>query len=287
MTTVFVAGATGYLGRHIVASCRARGWQVRALVRDRSRAEALGVGADAYVEAKATDRSALRGLMAGCDLVVSALGITRQKDGLTYRDVDFQANVNLLEEALDTGIERFAYVHVLNAEAMAEVPLVAAKQAFVDRLRSAPLRSTVICPSGFFSDMEDFLGMARSGRAWLFGDGALRLNPIHGADLAEAALDAVEAGMDRLEIGGPDIFTHAELASLAFETLDKPVRIIRLPDWTRRAALRILPRVTPAHIHGPVQFFLTAMGLEMVGVPHGCRHLADHYRQLAAVPSEE
>ncbi len=286
MTTVFVAGATGYLGSRIVASSRARGWQVRALVRDRARAEALGIDADAFVEAKPTERAALRGIMAGCDMVVSALGITRQRDGKTYRDVDYQANVNLLEEALDTGIERFGYVHVLNAASMPDVPLVAAKQAFVERLESAPLRGTVICPSGFFSDMEDFLGMARSGRAWLFGDGTLRLNPIHGADLAEATLDALEAGTNRLEIGGPDIFTHAELAGLAFEILGKPVRIIRLPDWTRRAALRLLPRVTPAHVHGPAQFFLSAMGMDMVGTPYGNHHLADHFRQLAAAPED-
>ena len=33
--TVLVAGASGYLGRHLVAEYKARGWQVRALVRSR------------------------------------------------------------------------------------------------------------------------------------------------------------------------------------------------------------------------------------------------------------
>ena len=34
MSTILVAGATGYLGRFIVAELHRRGYQVRALVRD-------------------------------------------------------------------------------------------------------------------------------------------------------------------------------------------------------------------------------------------------------------
>ena len=36
MSTILVAGATGYLGRSIVAELHRRGYQVRALVRDLS-----------------------------------------------------------------------------------------------------------------------------------------------------------------------------------------------------------------------------------------------------------
>jgi uncharacterized protein YbjT (DUF2867 family) len=175
MNTVFVAGATGYLGRHIVRQYMSRGWHVRALVRNAETARASGLNATTFVEAEATRPDTLIKTMEGVDLVISALGITRQRDGLTYRDVDFQANLNLLDEALRAGVARFAYVHVLNAEQMAQVPLAAAKQAFADELKAAPIESTIIAPSGFFSDMSDFLNMARRGRVWLFGSGLLGL----------------------------------------------------------------------------------------------------------------
>ena len=42
MSTILVAGATGYLGRFIIAKLHRRGYQVRALVRDLGRAEAPG-----------------------------------------------------------------------------------------------------------------------------------------------------------------------------------------------------------------------------------------------------
>lgn len=273
MQHVFIAGATGYLGRFLVSEYNRRGWHVTALVRDAGRAADLP--AHRLVEAQATRADTLAGLMEGADLVVSSLGITRQTDGLSYRDVDYQANANLLDEALRAGVRRFAYVHVLGAKQIPDVPLVAAKQAFVDLLHKAPIEATVIAPSGYFSDMADFLSMAQSGRVWLFGDGLNRINPIHGADLAAAVAQATEQGTDWLDIGGPEIFTHHALAELAFATLARPTRITCLPDALRRVTLAVLPWITPARIHGPAQFFLTAIAQDMVGARHGSRSLRD------------
>lgn len=278
MKSIFIAGATGYLGRYLCAEFQARGWYVTALVRDASRAKTLP--ADALVEAEATQAETLRDTMTGVDAVVSALGITRQADGLGYMDVDYQANLNLLHEAERSGVGRFAYVHVLHADRMRHVPLVAAKSAFADALQASPLASTIIAPSGYFSDMGDFLSMARAGRVWLFGDGQTRIAPIHGADLARATAEAIEDRRGWLDIGGPDSFTHDEIAGLAFESLASTSKVTHLPDLLRRIALRLLP-LMPRRIAGPAQFFLTAMALDMIGQPFGSRHLKDHFASAA------
>ena len=236
MKRVFIAGATGYLGRYLCAEFQRRGWYVIALVRKTT--QAAPIAADQLIEAQATQPATLNGIMAGVDLVVSCLGITRQVDGFGYWDVDYQANLNLLHEAEQTGVARFAFVHVLNAARMKRVPMVAAKSAFVAELQRARIAWTVIAPTGYFSDMGDFLKMAQSGRVWLFGDGSKRINPIHGADLAVATADAVEAGVGWLDVGGPDIFTQKELAELAFASQQFTPRITFLPDIMRRLALR-------------------------------------------------
>ena len=279
MNRVLIAGATGYLGRFLCAEYRRRGWHVSALVRS-AKADA-SLPADTIVTAEATQPETLQGIMQGIDLVVSALGITRQTDGLSYRDVDYQANMNLLHQAMANGVKHFAYIHVLNADRMADVPLVAAKSAFVRALQAAELESTVIAPSGYFSDMEDFLGMARNGRVWLFGDGQLQINPIHGADLAEAVFDAVARKEAWLDVGGPDVLTHRDLAKLSFAALGTTNRVTFLPDVFRRMALRLLPRFAPRHVVGPAQFFLTAFGMNMAGQPVGTRHLAEYFSDLA------
>jgi len=276
--TVLIAGSTGYLGRYLVAEYMKRGWNVIALVRKIEGApEATKV-----VQAQVTDPETLRGTMDGVELVVSSVGITRQRDGLTYRDVDYQANVNLLEEALRAGVPRFAYIHVLRGEELAHLTPIGAKQDFVNKLLKANIQSTVISPSGFFSDMKDFLDMAKEGRVWLFGDGQNRINPIHGEDLAKAAADAIEEGRTSLDVGGPDVLTHTEIAELAFTALGKPPKITRLWDGFRTFLITILPWITPVHVNGPAQFFLTAMGMDMVGECHGDHHLKDYFASISS-----
>lgn len=278
MKRVFIAGATGYLGRFLCKEYRTRGWHVTALARKSSRHADLA--ADQIIEAEATWSESLAGMTDGIDLVVSALGITRQTDGVGYWDVDYQANVNLLDEALRSGVVRFAFVHVLNADRMENVPLVAAKAAFVRKLQTADIQSTIIAPTGYFSDMADFLNMAKAGRVWLFGKGQMRINPIHGADLAAAICEAVEEGSGWAKIGGPETFTQKQIAKLCFEVLDQQPRITFLPDSLRRLALRLLPWIAPRRIAGPAQFFLTAGGMNMTAPPSGTRRLADHFELL-------
>ncbi|KAA9008874.1 SDR family oxidoreductase [Histidinibacterium aquaticum] len=275
---VLVAGATGYLGRFLCAEYARRGHHVTALVRDARRAEGL---ADVLIEAEATRPDSLEGIMDGVDLVVSSLGITRQADGLGYREVDFQADLNLLREAETAGVRRFAYIHVLKADAMRGVPLVDAKAAFVDALLASDMPATVIAPTGYFSDMGEIFEMARRGRVWLFGDGTQRFNPIHGADLAVAVADATDAGRGWAEIGGPDVMTQDEIARAAFAALGTEPRIARLPDALRRAALSVMP-IMPRRISGPARFFLTALGHDMVAPRFGTRRLSDHFATLAA-----
>ena len=105
------------------------------------------------VVAEVTKPDTLKGITKDVDMVVSALGITRQlRDGPTYQDVDYQANKNLLNEALETGdVSQFGYIHVLKGNVLAKASVgIAAKQAFVEELQASSIPFTVICPSGFF-----------------------------------------------------------------------------------------------------------------------------------------
>lgn len=217
MKTVFIAGASGYLGRHLCEEYRRRDWYVTALVRSPMRGR--GPDADQLVEAEATDPASLRGAMSGTDLVISCLGITRQVDYPGYRDIDYRANLNLLREAERAEVGRFAYVHVLRAAELAQIPMVRAESDFVEELLRSTLDATIIAPTGFFPDMAEILRQAQRGRVWLFGDGPSRINPIHGADLATAIAEAIEAEREWLDIGGP---AHFFLSASAFDMAGPP-----------------------------------------------------------------
>lgn len=278
MKKILVAGATGYLGRYVVKAFKQRGFRVRALGRDAARLGTIGEDADEIFVGEVTNPASLRGLCDDIDVVFSSVGITRQKDGLTYRDVDYQGNRNLLTIAEESGVSRFVYVHVLNAEKLQHIAMIKAKQAFVDELRQSALDHAVICPSGFFSDMEEFLSMARSGRVYLFGDGSNRINPIHGRDLAEICADALEGPEQQRDVGGPEVFTYREIAELAFDVLGKTARITCIPRPLVSAAVGVLRWLTPAKVYGPLEFMASVMTMDVIGQSHGEKRLAEHFR---------
>lgn len=278
MKKVLVAGSTGYLGQFVVKALKARGYWVRALGRNETKLDPVKAFADELFVGEVTDPDSLSGVCDGIDIVFSSVGITRQKDGLTYQDVDYEGNRNLLTTAEASGVAKFVYVHVLNAEKMKHVAAVQAKQAFVSVLEKSPLRHTVICPTGFFSDMEEFLSMARKSRVYLFGDGTNRINPVHGADLAEVCVDALERPEKQLSVGGPQVFTYREIAGLAFDTLGMRRKITCVPRKLVSLLVGTMRWLTPVKTYGPVEFMSAVMTMDVVGEPHGSRQLVDHFR---------
>ena len=287
MKKVLVAGATGYLGPFVVRALKAKGYWIRALGRSASKLAHVEDYADEIFIGEVTDPDSLSGLCDSIEIVFSSVGITRQKDGLTYNDVDYQGNRNLLTIAEGSDVSKFVYVHVLNAEKLQHVAMIQAKEAFVDELKRSALDHTVICPTGFFSDMEEFLSMARSGRVYLFGDGSNRINPIHGADLAEVCADALESREQQLDVGGPEVFTYREIAELAFDVLEKPSKITCLPKKLIAAAVGALRWVVPVRAYGPIQFLATVMTMDVVGETYGQRRLVDHFRRCSKAVSHK
>jgi uncharacterized protein YbjT (DUF2867 family) len=185
---VLVVGATGYLGKFVVKELKACGYWVRALSRNHERIEPVRQYVDEVILAEATKPETIKGLCKDIDIVFSSLGITRQKDGLTYMDVDYQANRNVLNAALIDNVTKFMYISVLNSDRLRHLEIVKAKERFAQELREADIEHIIVRPNGFFSDMAEFLTMAKRGRVCLIGKGEFRANPLHGADLAEACV---------------------------------------------------------------------------------------------------
>ncbi|MCK4894478.1 MAG: SDR family oxidoreductase, partial [Calditrichia bacterium] len=192
MKKVLVAGATGYLGRYLVKELKKQGFWVRALARNANKLDNLSEHIDEVFEAEVTKPETLNGICDAIDAVISSIGITRQKDGLTYMDVDYQGNKNLLDLAVENNVSKFIYISVLNAHLMKDLKGIQAKILFEDKLKESGLDYVVIRPTGFFSDMLEFLKMAQKGRVSLFGSGVNKINPIHGADLAEVCVQLLD-----------------------------------------------------------------------------------------------
>lgn len=274
---VLIVGATGYLGKQLVHAAKRVGHEVRALARDPSR---LPADVDEVFVAEATDPDSLAAICDGVDVVISALGITRQRDGLTYEAVDYAANRNVLNEALKAKVERFAYVHVLNAGRMLNVPMVKAKARFAEELRQAPIASTIINPSGFYSDLGEVLKMVQCGRVYLFGNGNTHVSPISGRDMAEVCISAIDDQVDTIDVGGPETLTFNEVARLAFKVLNQPAKITHLPLGLGKLAVRLAKLLGFGKTVGAFEFFVAASGIDMDAPNFGNQILEQHFATM-------
>jgi len=278
MKKVLVAGATGYLGRYVVKELKKQGYWVRVLARDPEKLRDLEESVDEVFVGEVTKPETLDKVCDGIDFVISSVGITRQKDGLTFMDVDYRGNKNLLDSAVNKKISKFIYVSVLNGHLMKDLKMIEAKELFVDTLKESQSDYAVIRPTGFFSDMLEFLKMAKKGRVSLFGSGDNKINPIHGGDLAEVCVNAIKDPEKEINVGGPTVYTYNEIAESAFAVLNKKVKISRVPIWIKNVTLFLMRMFTSSKTYGPVEFFMTVLTMDVVGTAYGKEELNDFYR---------
>lgn len=277
MRKVLVAGATGYLGKYVVQEFKRQGYWVRALARNSAKLTGITDFINDLFIGEITNPISLTGVCDDIDIVFSSIGITKQRDGLSFMDVDFKGNLNLLEEAKEANVTKFIYTSVFNAEKMKDLKVIQAKLKFEEALKQSGLDYKIIYPNGFFSDMLEYLRMAESGRGYIIGSGENLINPIHGKDLAKVCVNAVDSGRNKINVGGPDILSHNKMIKLAFETVGKKEKISRIPVWLSNLFVGILRIFTPVKIYGPVEFFMTVLKADLVAPVSGQYHLKDFY----------
>ncbi len=287
MKKVLIAGATGYLGRYVVQEFHNQGYWIRVLARNPGRLEQIGPFLQPAVADKinevhigqVTIPETLKGICDDIDIVFSSVGITRQKGKYTYRDVDYQGNKNILDIAVAKSVKKFIYVSVFGAHLFEYLEIVKAHEDFVRELQKSGFDYTIIRPTGYFSDMTEFLNMAKSGRVYLFGSGENRMNPIHGADMAKVCVNAVNTDKHEIPAGGPEIFSGIQIAELAFSVLDKKSKITKISPKLAKTIVKLI-RPFNKQMSDLVEFFVTAGQSDGIAPPTGTHKLQDFYKEL-------
>lgn len=289
---VLVAGASGYVGKFAVQAFKDRGYWVRALTRSEERLERSGpftapaIGRDDVDEVfvgELTEPRTLRGLMDGIDIVFSSVGISRQRDRLTFEQVDYRCNHTLVEMGAGSGVRQFVYVSMQGAEAppIADLAITRAHEKVVAELKSSGLDYRIVRPCGYFSDMGALLKMAQRGRVFLLGDGANRMSPIHGRDVAQVCVDVIDGEEHEVVAGGPEVMTQREAAALAFDVVGKPAKITVVPLWLAGGLAKGV-RVMSRQFGDLAEFIVVAGEVDGIGPPLGPTTLRSYFERLVA-----
>ena len=289
MKTVLVAGAAGYLGRYVAVEFSKRGYRVRAFVRNPDRLKSAGAGLsptihdvvhDVFV-GDATRPESIQGLCDGIDIVFSSMGLTHPDRMTSWEEVDHLGNRNILDLALRAKVRKFVYVSVFRPEEMPGSSVVLAHERFVEDLKASGIDYAVIRPNAYFSDMAQFVKLARKGHMFWLGDGSSRINPIHGEDLAKVCVNAAEGAAREIEVGGPEMFTYLSLFELAFNAVGREPNITFIPLWVGEAALGLLRLFSPK-LAGAAAFLVQVNKMDNDAPPYGSHRLKEYFRLIAA-----
>ncbi len=227
---VVLAGAYGHLGSDVFRALLNAGHEVVAT--DVVEKDLGLTGNFTFKKLDVTDPEALKGLCDGADVLVSTVGLTKASATVTPMEIDYQGNVNLLNEALAAGVKHFAYVSVIKAEKAPDIPMLAAKAKFEKVLKDSGMTYTIYRPTGYFYDIvKVFRPMIEKGEVQLLGKDPIRANVIATEDFAEFIVQHMCDDCKSYDIGGKETYTYEEIAQMCFDAAGKECVIKRVPGF--------------------------------------------------------
>ncbi|TAU30406.1 NmrA/HSCARG family protein [Rhizobium ruizarguesonis] len=218
--TILVTGATGNVGRQVVEHLVKRGADVRALVRDPSKADfPAGVSG---VQGDFLDVDSLRNAMSGVSTLFLLSAVVPD---------EFTQALIALNVARSAGIERIVYLSVIHADLYVNVPHFAGKFGVERMIEQMGFKATILRPAYFIQNDLTVKDVITGYGAYPMPIGPKGLAMIDVRDIAEiAALEllrreqaAEPLALDRINLVGPQTLTGTDIAAIWSDVLARPI----------------------------------------------------------------
>ena len=212
---IFVAGATGQTGRHIVKQLVEQNFPVKALVRDLERAQAILPPAVEFVVGDVLKPTTFEQHLTDCSALICATGASPGLDPTGPYQVDYVGTKNLVDAAKTQGIEHFVLVsslcvskffHPLN---LFWLVLYWKKQA-ESYIQDSGIPYTIVRPGGLKNE-DNSESIVMKGADTLFDGSISRLK------VAQACVEALSQPSAKSQI--VEIVTKPEAESQTWEQL--------------------------------------------------------------------
>jgi nucleoside-diphosphate-sugar epimerase len=261
---VALTGATGFIGRHLLAALPARGYRVRVLLR---RPVDLPPGASGAMVGDLTRPQNMAAALAGVDAVVHSAGLAHAMSGAPeddFRALNTEATRALAQAAARARVRRFVFLSSIRAqtgpsaaqpltEADAPAPddaygrsKLAAEAALAETgLDWVALRPVLVYGAGVKGNMAALLGLARS--PWPLPLSSLKgrrsLVSVESLANAVATVLATDAPLARpLIVADPDPLTLPEMVAALREGLGRGPGLVPMPTPLLGLAARLARR---------------------------------------------
>lgn len=256
---IAVAGASGFIGRHLVPRLRDQGYRVRALTRRPSAAVVPGVETRF---ADVLDPKSLPAALEGVDTAYYLVHSMEERASGSFAERDRKAADHFVRAAERAGVSRIIYLGGLG-ETGAGLSEHLASRAEVGRIlqsggvATTVLRAAIILgPGGASWDMlrqlVERLPVMVTPR-WV----ETRCQPIALRDVLDYLVGSTavpETAGRSFDIGGPDVLTYRQMMTTLAEVLGKRLWILDIPVLTPRLSSYWVDLVTdvPASVAHPL-----------------------------------
>ena len=231
-----VTGAAGFIGRHVVAELRRRGWRVRAFVHTGDPWSAVETPGVVRIVGDVRDPPALHHALAGARAVISLAACKRDEPESEATHVGGARN--LVAAARAHGLSRIVNVSTQSAKLPRPGVYGRTKRAADAVFAASGLEVTTLRPSlvygpddpGVFGTVQRFVN--RLPVVPICGNGRRRSAPLHVEDVARASVACLERP-DTIgrtyDVGGPDLITFDALIDRIASHLGRRRRKVHLP----------------------------------------------------------
>jgi uncharacterized protein YbjT (DUF2867 family) len=261
MNKVILFGATGHVGKAIARELVDKGFNLTVVVRSEEKAKSLTHITSNYLIADACDRNSLKGICKNQDTVISALGKSvspNDKSKSSFRQVDFNGNLNILEEAKRSGIKKFVYVSAFHAERYLHLEYFRAHHEFSEVLKKSGIDYSIIKPPAIFSAFIDLIEMAKKGQLINIGAGDKKTNPIFEGDLAKICVASIAQHNITIEAGGKNSYTRRQLNEIIQNQVNNRKKIRTIPVEVFKLILPVI-KVFNKNMFDKFAFFMEVM----------------------------
>jgi NADH dehydrogenase len=249
--TIF--GGTGFIGRYVIERLADRGARILVISRspDTHGRHLQPLGAVDQIVVQSADLSsetALRHAVAGAAGVVNLIGILYETRRQQFAEVHGALPGRIAAAARAEGVPRLVQISAIGADPASASAYARTKAEGERRVREAFPDATILRPSivigpedGFFNR---FATLARMLPALpLIGGGQTRFQPVYVGDVARAVVAALQRdgcqGMT-YELGGPRVYTFAELMRYMLQVLGRRRLLLNVPFGLATLQARVL-----------------------------------------------
>lgn len=251
LITIF--GGTGFIGRHVVRRLAMRHARIRVVSRNWAvhGCALQPMGAVGQIVGGPLDLSsedALREAFANNYAVINLIGILHETRRQTFAEVQAALPGRIARAARAAGVSRLVQISAIGADPASASAYARSKAEGEQAARAAFPEVVILRPSivvgpedGFFNR---FASMARLLPALpLIGGGHTRFQPVCVGDVATAIVAALERDDARgqtYELGGPEVYSFAELMRYMLQVIGRKRLLVPLSFELARLQARLL-----------------------------------------------